>query len=56
MSQMSPALAPASQLEEIERLLIDRKLLASGSIVVFVNVSASLDRTDANFVNVQRIG
>jgi hypothetical protein len=26
----------------------------SGSLVVFVNISAELDRADANFINVQR--
>jgi pyruvate kinase len=56
MSQMSPALAPASQIEELEHLLIDRGLLRGGSIVVFVNVSDAIDRPDANFVNLQRIG
>jgi hypothetical protein len=30
-------------------------LVRSGATVVFVNVSAELNRTDANFINVQRI-
>ena len=55
-AHMTPALAPASQLEELERLLVERGLVREGSVVVFVNVSAELNRTDANFVNVQRIG
>jgi pyruvate kinase len=56
MSQMSSALSAASQIEELEHLLVDRGLVASGATVVFVNVSTALNRTDANFVSVQRIG
>jgi len=37
-------------------LLVGRQLVSSGSIVVFVNISGELDRTDANFLNVQRFG
>jgi pyruvate kinase len=59
-----PVLVPASQLAapaartdagELERFLVDRQVLPSGAVVVFVNVSAELNRTDANFVNLQRI-
>ena len=33
-----------------------RQLVGSGSVVVFVNISAELNRLDANFINVQRFG
>jgi pyruvate kinase len=44
------------EIEKLERLLLERRILQPGSIVVFVNVSADVSRLDANFVNVQRIG
>jgi pyruvate kinase len=55
-SGMTPALTPASQVEELEQLLVDRGLARTGAAVVFVNVSPELNRTDANFINVRRIG
>ena len=42
--------------EGLERIILDRKILPAGSVVVFINVSSELDRIDANFLNVQRIG
>ena len=42
--------------ERLERILLDRHILPAGSVVVFINVSPELDRIDANFLNVQRIG
>jgi pyruvate kinase len=42
--------------EGLERIILDRKILSAGSVVVFINVSPDLDRIDANFLNVQRIG
>jgi pyruvate kinase len=42
--------------EGLERIILDRKILPAGSVVVFINVSPELDRIDANFLNVQRIG
>jgi hypothetical protein len=30
--------------------------MAAGTVVVFINVSPDLNRIDANFLNVQRIG
>ena len=37
-------------------MLVERAVLTRGAVVVFVNVNADLNRTDANFVNVQKIG
>ena len=42
--------------ERLERLLLERRILAPGTVVVFINVSLELDRIDANFLNVQRLG
>jgi len=42
--------------ETLERFLIDHHIIRAGAVVVFVNVSSDLSRTDANFLNVQRIG
>ena len=45
-----------ADLPRLERLLMGDGLVDTGAVVVFVNISAELDRTDANFINVQRIG
>jgi pyruvate kinase len=39
----------------LERVLIDGGLVASGAVVVFINVSPELNRLDANFLNVQQL-
>jgi pyruvate kinase len=51
---VTPTLTTAHDADEIEQLLIQRRLVRSGSLVVFVNISAELDRADANFINVRR--
>ena len=51
---VTPTLTTAHDATEIAQLLIQRRLVRSGSLVVFVNISAELDRADANFINVQR--
>ena len=40
----------------VERLLLDRELLAPGSVVVFVNVSADIGADGANFLKLGRLG
>jgi pyruvate kinase len=42
--------------ERLERILLERQIMPAGSVVVFINVSPDLNRIDANFLNVQRIG
>ena len=42
--------------ERLERVLLDRAILEPGTVVVFINISRELDRIDANFLNVQRLG
>jgi len=51
---VTPILTAAQDIDELERLLRERQLVRSGSVVVFVNISAELNRLDANFINVQR--
>jgi pyruvate kinase len=53
---VAPILTEERDIERLERLLLDQKVLPPGAVVVFVNVSADVTRHDANFVNVQRIG
>jgi pyruvate kinase len=53
---VQPTVTPIRDLEPLERLLRERQLVARGSIVVFISVSPDMTRTDANFLNVQRIG
>jgi len=49
------ALPPETDTDRLEQLLVARGVVRAGSVVVFVNVSAELSRTDANFVTVRRI-
>ena len=51
---VTPVLTDACEIGALEHLLVSQGLLARGAIVVFVNVSAELNRTEANFVNLQR--
>jgi hypothetical protein len=51
-----PLISPDRDPEAVERCLLERRLMKPGSTVVFVNVSPDLDRVDANFLNVQKIG
>jgi pyruvate kinase len=51
-----PVMTDERHPEQLERVLLDRGILAAGTVVVFINVSRELDRIDANFLNVQRLG
>jgi pyruvate kinase len=51
-----PVLTDERDPERLERILLDRHLMPAGTVVVFINVSPDLNRIDANFLNVQRIG
>jgi pyruvate kinase len=53
---VTPVVTPLRDNEQLERFLLERGLIASGSTVVFINVSSDLYRADANFLNVQKIG
>ena len=53
---VSPMITEFRDSDNLERFMIERRLIAPGAVVVFINVSAELNRVDANFLNVQRIG
>ncbi len=53
---ITPVITPARELLALERMLIERRLVAAGSVVVFISVSNDMTRTDANYLNVQKIG
>ena len=46
----------SSRKQRIHQVAIAIGLVAAGSIVVFISVSADLSRADANYLNVQKIG
>jgi pyruvate kinase len=47
-------IASESKIDRLEETLVERGLVQPGAVLVFVNVSADLARTDANFVTVRR--
>jgi pyruvate kinase len=53
---ITPVFTPVRELEALERMLIDQRFVAAGSVVVFISVSPDMSRLDANYVNVQKIG
>jgi len=53
---VSPMITELRDSDRLERFMLERRLIAPGSVVVFINVSPELHRVDANFLNVQRIG
>jgi pyruvate kinase len=48
-------IASESKIDRLEETLVERGLVQPGAVLVFVNVSADLARTDANFVTVRRV-
>jgi pyruvate kinase len=53
---VTPFLTAERDVERLERLIVERGLVAAGAVAVFVNVSPDLSRADANFLNVQMVG
>jgi pyruvate kinase len=53
---ITPVVTPSQDIGELEALLVAKGLAHVGSTVVFVNVSAEMNRADANFINVLRVG
>jgi pyruvate kinase len=51
-----PLLTPQQDVPALGQELLERKLVRSGGVVVFVNVGPDLDRVDGNFVTLQRVG
>ena len=50
-----PVITPVREVEALERFIVERRLVRSGGIAVFISVSPDLTRLDANFLNVQRL-
>ena len=55
MRGVTPVITPERHTEQLERFLVDRRLVTRGAVVVFISVSPDLTRVDANFLNVQRV-
>ena len=53
---LTPVVTPARQLEAVEQMLLETRLVAPGSIVVFISVSPDVTSGDTNYLNIQRIG
>jgi pyruvate kinase len=53
---VTPFVTAERGVDQLERLLLERELIAAGAVAVFVNVSPELSRADANFLNVQMLG
>jgi hypothetical protein len=51
-----PVVTEERKPERLEQVLLERRIIPAGSVVVFINVSPDLSRDDTNFLNVQRIG
>jgi pyruvate kinase len=56
MRGITPVITTARELSSLERMLIDTRLVAANSVVVFISVSPDLSRADANYLNLQKIG
>jgi pyruvate kinase len=52
----TPIVTTERDVERLEALLLERRLMDRGAVVVFVNVSPELDRPDVNFLNLQKVG
>jgi pyruvate kinase len=52
---VTPFISAERQLDRLESELRDRRLLAAGALVVFINVSTEQDRADGNYLHVHRI-
>jgi pyruvate kinase len=53
---VAPVVTDERDPQRLERILLERRIMAAGTVVVFINVNPDLNRIDANFLNVQRIG
>jgi pyruvate kinase len=52
---VTPMITAERDIEQLERLVTTRRFVTAGDLVVFINVSPDLTRTDANYLNVQRV-
>ena len=52
---VQPVVSAELDLMRVQAELLQRRLIATGAVVVFINVSPQLNRADANFLNVQQV-
>ncbi len=52
---VTPFVSADRHVDSLEQELVGRGLIAAGSLVVFINVSADESRSDANFLQVRRV-
>jgi hypothetical protein len=52
---VTPFVCADRKVDVLEEMLVARRFVAAGSLVVFINVSADATRTDANFLHVRRV-
>jgi pyruvate kinase len=52
---VAPFVAATHEVDRLEEELLARRLIAGGSLVVFINVSPEQSRTDTNFLHVRRL-
>jgi pyruvate kinase len=50
-----PFVTPVHDIELLTQELLRRECIASGALVVFINVNADQDRGDANFLHIRRV-
>ena len=53
---ITPVVTAERDVDRLETVMLERRLIPHHAVVVFINVSSELNRTDANFLNVQKIG
>ncbi|HSC25735.1 MAG TPA: pyruvate kinase [Vicinamibacterales bacterium] len=53
---VQPCLSAARDAQRLEGELVERGVVAPGAVLVFINVSPDLDRSDANFLTLRRMG
>lgn len=52
---ITPMITTDRDIEQVERFVVDHRVVNAGDLVVFISVSPDLTRTDANYLNVQRV-
>jgi pyruvate kinase len=53
---ITPVITPVRDFNALERMLIERKFVAAGALIVFISVNPDVTRADTNYLNLQKIG
>jgi hypothetical protein len=53
---VTPIVTAERDVERLERVVVASGCALTGQVVVFVNIGPDLTRSDANFLNVQKLG